>query len=80
MAMKLSDTQRWQRNLASLIRSGLLTKAEISESNGLFTVHGVYTDGSHSAAVAKYGDIRRAEDAADTVNYLARSSPPIEMN
>lgn len=77
---KLAETQLWQRNLASLIRSGLLTKAETGEANGLFTVHGVYGDGSRSAIVAKFGDPRRACDAAELVNHLAKSAPPADSN
>jgi hypothetical protein len=73
MKSKLSDTQLWQRNLASLIRSGLFTRAEIGESRGLHTVVGVYGDGSHSAPLAKFADCRRALDAADLANRLAIS-------
>ena len=49
MTTKLADTQLWQRNLASLIRSGLFTHAEMGESHGLYTVVGVYGDGTFSA-------------------------------
>jgi hypothetical protein len=73
MIAKLADTQLWQRNLALLVRSGLFTRAETSLHNGLFTVVGVYGDGTHSAPVAKYGDLRRASDAALLVNQLART-------
>ena len=79
MIAKLADIQLWQRNLASLIRSGLFTKAETGESHGLFTVVGVYGDGTHSAPLAKYADSRRAADAAYLVNQLAKSTP-IEAN
>ncbi len=77
---KLAETQRWQLNLASLIRSGLLVRAETGESRGLFTVYGVYRDGSRSAILAKYGDSRRATDAADLVNKLSKSMTPVEAN
>ena len=46
MTAKLAETQLWQQNLASLIRSGLFSKAATGEANGLFTVVGVYTDES----------------------------------
>ncbi len=80
MIAKLADIQLWQRNLASLIRSGLFTKAEIAESNGLYRVVGIYGDGSRSAPMAKYADIRRAEDAALLVNQLATTPNAIERN
>ncbi len=77
---KLADTQLWQRNLASLIRSGLFTKAETVESHGLFKVVGIYGDGTSSAPLAKYSDIRRAQDAADMANRLAGSPETVESN
>lgn len=77
---KLADTQLWQRNLATLVRSGLFTRAETGQHNGLFTVVGVYTDGTMSAPVAKYGDLRRANDAALMVNMLAKSDGAAEDN
>jgi hypothetical protein len=80
MIAKLADIQLWQRTLASLIRSGLFTRAETGESHGLHTVVGVYGDGTHSAPLAKYADSRRALDAADLANYLARTEPPVEAN
>ena len=80
MTAKLADIQLWQRNLATLIRSGLFTQAETAESNGLFTVVGVYGDGTRSAPVAKYGDHRRASDAAHLVNRLAHSRSSTELN
>ena len=80
MNVKLAETQLWQRNLASLIRSGLFDRADVGESHGLYTVIGVYGDGSHSAALAKYADARRASDAADLVNSLARADRPVEVN
>lgn len=80
MIAKLADIQLWQRNLASLIRSGLFTRAETSESNGLYTVVGIYGDGSHSAPLAKYADARRAWDAADLANHLARTKNFVESN
>jgi hypothetical protein len=80
MTAKLAETQLWQRNLASLIRSGLFTHAEIGESHGLYTVVGVYTDGTTSAPLAKYADSRRAEDAAFLANQLASSGRLVEAN
>lgn len=80
MLAKLADTQLWQRNLASLIRSGLFLRAEIGAQYGLFTVVGVYGDGSLSKPLAKYADQRRAEDAALLVNRLAASEPSAEVN
>lgn len=80
MTTKLADTQLWQRNLASLIRSGLFTHAEIGESHGLYTVVGVYSDGSFSAPLAKYADSRRASDAAFLANQLAGSERLVESN
>lgn len=80
MLLKLAETQLWQRNAASLIRSGLFVKAETGEMNGLHTVVGIYTDGKRSAPLAKYGDARRASDAAHLVNMLSQSDSPIEAN
>ena len=54
MTARLAETQLWQQNLASLIRSGLFSKAATDEANGLFTVVGVYKDGKCSAPLAKY--------------------------
>jgi hypothetical protein len=79
MTAKLAEIQLWQRNLASLIRSGMYTRADLFELNGLHTVVGVYSDGSFSAPVAKYADTRRAHDAVLLVNRLA-SELPIETN
>jgi hypothetical protein len=80
MTMKLAETQLWQRNAASLIRSGLLVRVETGEFHGLFTVVGVYGDGSHSAPLAKYADSRRAHDAANLVNRMAAVTTPVESN
>jgi hypothetical protein len=80
MLAKLADTQLWQQQLASLIRSGLLKRAETRELQGLHTVVGIYTDETISAPLAKYTDARRASDAADLVNSLARVSPAVESN
>lgn len=80
MSMKLADIQLWQRNLASLIRSGLFTRAKTGEFNGLFTVVGEYKDGTASAPLAKYADFRRAEDAAHLVNHLVLTNSPAELN
>jgi hypothetical protein len=80
MATKLADIQLWQRNLASLIRSGLFTRATTGELHGLHTVVGVYGDGTSSAPLAKYADARRAQDAADLANHLAESMGLVERN
>jgi hypothetical protein len=79
-AAKLADTQLWQRNLASLIRSGLFTRAEIGENHGLHTVVGVYGDGTFSAPLAKYADARRAADAALLANRLAAAGQLADAN
>ena len=69
MTARLAETQPWQENLASLIRSGLFSRAATGEANGLFTVVGIYADETCSAPLAKYADSRRA---ADLVNRIAR--------
>jgi hypothetical protein len=80
MMTKLAETQLWQQNLASLIRSGLFSRAETGELHGLFTVVGIYGDETCSAPLAKYADARRASDAAYLVNQLAKSRPSVESN
>jgi hypothetical protein len=80
MSTKLADIQLWQRNLASLIRSGLFTRAATGELHGLHTVVGIYSDGSTSAPLAKYADARRASDAAHMANHLAEANPPVGTN
>ncbi len=80
MQTKLAETQLWQQNLASLIRSGLFLRADTSEFHGLHTVVGVYGDGTHSAPLAKYADFRRASDAANLANTIARSAISTEAN
>jgi len=80
MTAKLAETQLWQHNLVSLIRSGLFLRAETREWHGLFTVVGVYTDETTSAPLAKYSDPRRATDAATLVNRLALVQPLVEAN
>lgn len=80
MTAKLAETQLWQRNLGSLIRSGLYKRAETRMVHGLFTVVGVYGDGSTSAPLAKYADARRAQDAANLVNQLASVDSKPESN
>jgi hypothetical protein len=80
MMTKLADTQLWQQNMASLIRSGLFSRADTGELHGLFTVVGVYSDETVSAPLAKYSDARRAFDAAYLVNQLARCRPSVESN
>ena len=49
MTAKLAETQLWQQNMASLIRSGLFSRAITGEMHGLYTVVGVYSDDTHSA-------------------------------
>ena len=80
MLMKLAEITLWQRNLASLIRSGLLERAEISEVHNLFAVIGRYHDGSRSASLAKYADRRRAEDALNLVQHLIETDLPVNNN
>ena len=80
MTTKVAETQLWQQNLASLIRSGLFSRAATGELNGLFTVVGIYADQTSSAPVAKYSDLRRATDAANLVNRLAVIHGPVESN
>ena len=80
MMMKLAEVTLWQRNLASLIRSGLLERAEIIEVHHLFAVVGVYSDGSQSASLAKYGNRRRAEDALILVHHLIETGLPADVN
>ena len=72
MTARLAETQLWQENLASLIRSGLFSRAATGEAKGLFTLVGVYRDEACSAPLAKYADSGRAADAADLVNRIAR--------
>ena len=76
MTTTMSETTLWQRNLASLIRSGLFSGAEVIDSKGLHAVVGVYGDGSHSALMAKYGSRYRAEDALAVVRQIAEPSAP----
>jgi len=80
MTAKLAETQLWQQNLASLIRSGLFSKAATSEMNGLYTVVGVYADCTRSAPLAKYSDLKRAIDAAHLVNQLAQVQRRVDSN
>lgn len=80
MTTKVAETQLWQQNLASLIRSGLFSRAATGELNGLFTVVGIYADMTSSAPLAKYSDLRRATDAANLVNRLAVIQGPVESN
>jgi hypothetical protein len=78
--MKLAEITLWQRNLASLIRSGLYQRAAVVEAQCLFVVVGVYDDGSQSAPLAKYSDRRRAEDAVNLVANLLEHGTPVEAN
>jgi hypothetical protein len=80
MLMKLAEVTLWQRNLASLIRSGLFKRAEIIEVYTLFAVIGVYSDESPSAPLAKYADRRRAEDALLLVDQLIAADFPVNAN
>jgi hypothetical protein len=72
----LTGTQLWQQKLASLIRAGLFSKAMTGETNGLYSVVGVYSDETRSAPLAKYSDLRRATDAVNLVNRLANVPCP----
>ncbi len=78
MTTTMTETTLWQRNLASLIRSGLFERAEVAGFKGLHAVVGVYGDGSHSAPLAKYADRRRAEDALAVVGRLSEPGIPAE--
>lgn len=80
MTAKVAETQLWQQNLASLIRSGLFSRAATGELNGLFTVVGIYADQTSSAPLAKYSDLRRATDAVNLVNRLAVVQGSVEAN
>ncbi len=80
MMIMTEETTLWQRNLASLIRTGLFTRAEVVEVKGLHAVVGVYPDGSHSAPLAKYGVRRRAEEAAAVARRLAEPAVGVEVN
>ena len=80
MTALLAETQPWQQNLASLIRSGLFLRAATGEAHGLFTVVGIYKDETCSAPLAKYSDSKRAADAANLVNRMARVQAPVESN
>lgn len=80
MTAKLAETQLWQKNLASLIRSGLFSRAVTGEINGLYTVVGVYADQTCSAPLAKYSDLKRAIDAAQLVNQLAQVPSHADSN
>jgi hypothetical protein len=78
MTARSAGTHLWQQDLASLIRSGLFSRAATGEANGLFTVVGVYMDETCSAPLAKYSDLRRAADAANLVNRIARVQGPVD--
>jgi len=80
MMTKLTEVTLWQRNLASLIRSGLFQRAEIIEVQHLYSVVGIYNDGSTSASLAKYGHRRRAEDALLLVQQLCETGLPVDVN
>jgi len=80
MTTTIAETTLWQRNLASLIRSGLFSKAAVIRSKGLHAVVGIYGDGSYSAPLAKYGHLGRAEDALAIVQGLVEHPVPIEDN
>jgi hypothetical protein len=76
MTTRLAVTQLWQQKLASLIRSGLFSKAIAGETKGLYCVVGVYSDETRSAPVAKYSNLRRATEAVNVVNHLASAPCP----
>lgn len=71
MTARIAETQPWQQKFASLIRSGLFSRAATGEQNGLFTVVGVYADETCSAPLAKYSDLRRATLITTVINGLA---------
>jgi len=80
MTTMFAETTLWQRNLASLIRSGLFVRAEVIGHKGLHAVVGVYPDGSHSAPLAKYGEVRRAENSVSMIRGLSEPGIPAEVN
>jgi hypothetical protein len=80
MTTTIAETTLWQRNLASLVRSGLFAGAEVIDSKGLHAVVGVYGDGSYSAPLAKYGNRYRAEDAVSVVRQLVEPAVPAGLN
>ena len=80
MTTLFAETTLWQQNLASLIRSGLFLRAEVVGLKGLNTIVGVYADGSHSAPVAKYSDLHRADDALAMIHRLAESIVSVGVN
>ncbi len=80
MTTMIAETTLWQRNLASLIRSGLFRTVEVTPYKGLHAVVGVYEDGSHSAPLAKYSETRRAAYARNQVLHLAEPVVPVEAN
>jgi hypothetical protein len=71
MNARLAGTPLWQQKLASLIRSGLFSRAMTGESNGLYAVVGIYADQTCSTPLVKYLEMRRATDAVNLVNRLA---------
>ena len=77
MTTLFAETTLWQKNLASLIRSGLFDRAAVVALRGLYAVVGVYRDGSHSAPLAKYGDRQRADRALAVVAGLV--GPPVAI-
>jgi hypothetical protein len=78
MTARSAGNRLWQQNLASLIRSGLFSKAATGAANGLFTVVGVYKDETCSAPLAKYSDLKQAAEATNLVNRIAREQGPGE--
>ncbi|RUL86732.1 hypothetical protein [Tautonia sociabilis] len=80
MIAPIAETTLWQRNLASLIRSGLFERAEVVAYRGLYAVVGIYRDGSPSAPLAKYADRRRADDALVVVEKLIDPTVTAELN
>jgi hypothetical protein len=80
MTTLFAETTLWQKNLASLIRSGLFDRAEVVEVKGLYAVVGIYRDGSHSAPLAKYSEQQRALQALAVVSGLVGPSVEIGQN
>jgi hypothetical protein len=80
MTTMIAETTLWQRNLASLIRSGLFQRAEVIPYKGLHAIVGIYRDGSPSAPMAKYSEKRRADDSVAVIRHLAEPPVPVEVN
>ena len=78
-ATKLAGPQIWQQNLAKMIPA-IYEAAVVTPSGSLFMVHGRTIEGRDGGIVAKYGDERKAQDAANVVNCLAKARGNPENN